>query len=128
MKTYPAAAVALLLLAWVLPASAATSKEEVANLIKQLKGNEAMNSRAAAALEKLGPDDKEAGPVPLDALKKAPARVTAPVLVNARVAIGPPAVPDLTEALKHNKEEVRAAAAQALKRIGLPAKEAVPAL
>src|SRR5205823_5705002 len=50
------------------------------------------------------------------------------VVAEALVAIGRPAVTEVTGALNHKQEKVRAAAAEILGEIGAPAKTALPGL
>src|SRR5262245_42454869 len=110
-------------------AFAADSKDEIANLVKQLKDKDASTrSRAARALEKIDPSAKDAVPVLIDALKEKQDVTIPPVAAKALGRLGSAAVPALTEALEIKDGKVQAYAALALKQIGPDAKPAVSAL
>jgi HEAT repeat protein len=116
----------LLILASAGLADAGPGKEELSALVQQLGGTDtAAREKAAAALEKLGPEAKEAVPELIGALKTDDVTVP-PLVVRVLAAVGKAAVGDLAEALKDKKARLHAL--RALKRIGPDAKAAVSAL
>jgi HEAT repeat protein len=105
---------------------AAPDREELAALVKQLRGTDtAAREKAAAALEKLGPDAKAAIPDLIAALKTEDVTVP-PLVVRVLAGMGSAAVGDLTEVL--TDKQTRLHALRALKRIGPDARPAVSAL
>jgi HEAT repeat protein len=126
MKYLPTILAGLLALLAAGRAGAAPPKEELAALARQLRGTDtAAREKAAAALEKLGQDAKEAIPDLIAALKADDVTVP-PLVVRVLAGMGSAAVGDLTEAL--SDKQTRLHALRALKRIGPDAKAAVPAL
>jgi HEAT repeat protein len=108
------------------PAGAAPDRDELAALVKQLRGTDtAAREKAAAALEKLGPEAKAALPDLIAALKADDVTVP-PLVVQVLAGMGSAAVGDLTEALAD--KQARLHALRALKRIGPDARPAVSAL
>ena len=110
--------------------AAAQTKAEVPELVQQLKSGTkpASRAKAADALARLGPKAKDGIPVLIDALKETGDLTVPPVAVKALAGIGAPAVPALTDVLKHKDTIPRAYAAMALGLIGPEAKAAVPGL
>jgi HEAT repeat protein len=109
---------AALLLVWQVKAQ--TRASQVVDLVRQLQSQNADDRRSAAqALEKIGPEAKEAVPDLITALKDQNPEVRrAAAYVLGK--IGPEAkeaVPDLSAALKDHDPEVRRFAAQALAQI-----------
>jgi HEAT repeat protein len=122
----------LLGLALALPVAAAAdapSKEEVANLVKQLKEkNPTVRNNAARALESLDPSAKDAVPVLTEALHEQGDPIVPSVAAKALARLGANAVPALIEVLQNKEGQAQAYAAIALQRIGPDGKAATPAL
>jgi HEAT repeat protein len=117
-----------------IPATAfdAPSKEEVANLVKQLADKSPnVRNKAARALENLDPAAKDAVPVLIEALKQKDeisVGTVLPVAAKALGRLGSAAVPALIETLEVKDGKLQAYAAMALKQMGPDAKPAVAAL
>src|SRR4051794_8513844 len=105
MKRILAATVTLALLAGARVRAA--DAEEVAGLVKKLKGdNPAECLRAAGELEKLGPDARDAVPALVEALKNKNDPALPAAAARALGRVGKAAVPALADALKEKDAQV----------------------
>jgi HEAT repeat protein len=108
------------------PAFDQETKAAVEQLIKGLQsGDVELRKASAVTLGKLGPAARGAVPALAASLKDGEVRDKAE---EALVQIGAAAVPELSRALEDPNPEVRGAAAEAVGRIGPPARGAAPAL
>lgn len=123
---------ALGLAGWCVPQAAAQTKDDVPALIAKLKSPFSSDvQEAVKALEKLGPDGRDAVPALGEALKKARFSDEQVTVARALAKMGPAAkdaVPAMAEVIKKARNEARVEIAKTLGGLGPAAKDAVPVL